>query len=179
MARMGMKGIMGGGAAIGGASERVAKAWQEALARHGRETQLGGDLIMGLTIHIADSEEQAIKEATPYYEEWVKMFAPLGFVRGLNEDQIAAAADPKRARSGNLPTMKDQITAGSWLVGPPEHLVETLLDIQDRWPGLTEVNVGHPVGTPKRVVLEQLERFATEVMPAFLKRSQAAPVAAG
>ena len=45
MAKMGMKGIMGGGAAIGGASERVAKAWQETLARHGRETELGGDLI--------------------------------------------------------------------------------------------------------------------------------------
>ena len=179
MARMGMKGIMGGGAAIGGASERVAKAWQETLARHGRETQLGGDLIMGLTIHIADSEEAAIREATPYYEEWVKMFAPLGFVRGLNEDQIAAAADPKRARSGNLPTMQDQIKAGSWLVGPPEHMVETLLDIQQRWPGLTEVNVGHPVGTPKKVVLEQLDRFASEVMPAFLKRSSAAPVAVG
>lgn len=184
MARMGMKGIMGGGAAIGGASERVAKAWQETLARDGRETQLGGDLIMGLTIQIADSEDAAIREATPYYEEWVKMFAPLGFVRGLNEDQIAAAADPKKARSGNLPTMKDQIKAGSWLVGTPEHMVETLLDIQDRWPGLTEVNVGHPVGTPKSVVLEQLDRFATEVMPAFLKRtaekqSSAAPVAVG
>jgi alkanesulfonate monooxygenase SsuD/methylene tetrahydromethanopterin reductase-like flavin-dependent oxidoreductase (luciferase family) len=179
MARMGLKGIMGGGAAIGGASERVAKAWQETLARHGRETELGGDLILGLTIHIADSEEEAIREATPYYEEWVKMFAPLGFVRGLDDDQIAAAADPARARSGNLPTMRDQIKAGSWLVGPPEHLVETLLDIQDRWPGLTEVNVGHPVGTPKKVVLEQLERFAAEVMPAFNRQASAAPVAAG
>jgi len=179
MARMGMKGIMGGGAAIGGASERVARAWQETLARHGRETQLGGDLIMGLTIQIADSEEEAIREATPYYEEWVKMFAPLGFVRGLNEDQIAAAADPKKARSGNLPTMKDQIKAGSWLVGTPEHMVETLLDIQDRWPGLVEVNVGHPVGTPKAVVLEQLDRFATEVMPAFLKRSSEKQASAG
>jgi hypothetical protein len=134
---------------------------------------------MGLTIHIADSERAAIREATPYYEEWVKMFAPLGFVRGLNADQIAAAADPKKARSGNLPTMQDQIKAGSWLVGPPEHMVETLLDIQDRWPGLTEVNVGHPVGTPKKVVLEQLDRFATEVMPAFLKRSAERKAGAG
>jgi hypothetical protein len=75
--------------------------------------------------------------------------------------------------------MKDQIKAGSWLVGPPEHMVETLLDIQDRWPGMTEINVGHPVGTPKQVVLEQLDRFATEVMPAFLKRSSAKPVAVG
>lgn len=167
MARMGMKGIMGGGAAIGGASERVAKIWQESLARHGRETPFGGDLILGLTVHIADSEAAAIKEATPYYEEWVKMFAPLGFVRGLNAEQIAAAADPVQARSGNLPTMQDQIAAGSWLVGSPEHLIATIKDIQERWPGLTEVNIGHPVGMPKAIVVEQLERFAAEVMPAF------------
>jgi len=179
MARMGMKGIMGGGAAIGGASERVARAWRETLARHGRETELGGDLIMGLTVHVADSQEQGIREMTPYYEEWVKMFAPLGFVRGLNEDQIAAAADPKKARSGNLPTMQDQIKAGSWLVGPPEYIVETLQDIQHRWPGLTEVNIGHPVGTPKSVILENLERFAAEVMPAFTRETSQTPVAVG
>jgi len=179
MARMGMKGIMGGGAAIGGASERVAHSWREALARHGRETELGGDLILGLTVHIADSEAEGIKEATPYYEEWVKMFAPLGFVRGLNDDQIAAAADPSRARTGNLPTMRDQISAGSWIVGTPEHVTATIQDIQARWPGLTEVNVGHPVGTPKKVVVEQLERFAAEVMPAFTKQGSPTPVAAG
>jgi len=179
MARMGMKGIMGGGAAIGGASERVAKAWQESLARHDRETQLGGDLILGLTVHIADSEAAAIKEATPYYEEWVKMFAPLGFVRGLNAEQIAAAADPAKARTGNLPTMRDQIDAGSWLVGSPEHIIATIQDIQARWPGLTEVNIGHPVGMPKAMVVEQLERFGAEVMPAFTVQERAAPVAAG
>jgi alkanesulfonate monooxygenase SsuD/methylene tetrahydromethanopterin reductase-like flavin-dependent oxidoreductase (luciferase family) len=179
MARMGMKGIMGGGAAIGGHSERVAQAWREALARHGRETELGGDLILGLTVHIADSEAEGIREATPYYEEWVKMFAPLGFVRGLNEDQIAAAADPKRARSGGLPTVQDQIKAGAWLVGTPEHVRDTILEIQDRWPGLTEINIGHPVGTPKQVILDQLGRFAAEVMPSILKSSSGSPVAAG
>ena len=174
-----MKGIMGGGAAIGGASERVARAWQEKLAQHGRETELGGDLILGLTVQIADSEAEGIREATPYYEEWVKMFAPLGFVRGLNEDQIAAAADPKRARSGGLPTVQDQIKAGSWLVGTPEHVRDTILEIQDRWPGLTEINIGHPVGTPKQVILDQLGRFASEVMPSILKSSSGSPVAAG
>ena len=62
---------------------------------------------------------------------------------------------------------------------PPEYIVETLLDIQHRWPGLTEVNIGHPVGTPKQVVLDNLERFAAEVMPAFQRRSSQTPVAAG
>jgi len=167
MAKMGMKGIMGGGAAIGGASERVANAWQETLARHGRETQLGGDLILGLTIHIADSEEQAIREATPFFEENLKMFAPLGFVRGLSDEQIAAAGDPARARSAGLPTLREAVAAGAWICGPAERIVERLKELEVRYPGLEAVNVGQPVGTPEAVILEQLDRFASEVMPAF------------
>ena len=48
--------------------------------------------------------------------------------------------------------------------------------LQERYPGLEEMNVGQPVGTPQQVILEQLERFAAEVMPAF-KSDVAVPVA--
>jgi len=41
------------------------------------------------------------------------------------------------------------------------------------------VNIGHPVGMPKAMVVEQLERFGAEVMPAFTVQERAAPVAAG
>jgi hypothetical protein len=37
----------------------------------------------------------------------------------------------------------------------------------DKYPGLEVVNVGQPVGTPRAVILEQLERFSAQVMPAF------------
>jgi len=167
MARHGMKGIIGGGAAAGGASGKVIAAWRETLARHGRETELGADLLIGFSVYIADSEEQAIREATPYFEENLKMFAPLGFVAGLTDEQIAAAADPTRARSAGLPTLRDAVKAGSWLVGPPERIVEQLMDVQARYPGLEAINVGQPIGTPQRVILEQLDRFAEQVMPSF------------
>ena len=39
-----LKGFIGGGAASGGASDEVVKRWQETLAKHGKETELGGDL---------------------------------------------------------------------------------------------------------------------------------------
>src|SRR6059058_3925638 len=61
MARHGMKGLIGGGAAAGGANERAIMAWQAALARRGRETALGGELCVGFNFHIADTEEQAIR----------------------------------------------------------------------------------------------------------------------
>lgn len=166
MARHRIKGMIGGGAAAGGAADGLVRAWRETLARHGRETALGGDLIVGFSFYIADSEAQAIKEATPIFEENLKMFAPLGFVRGLSNDQIAAVADPSRARQANLPTLEQAVQAGSWLVGPPELIAERLMEIQARFPGLEEINVGQPVGAPQRVILEQLERFASDVMPA-------------
>jgi alkanesulfonate monooxygenase SsuD/methylene tetrahydromethanopterin reductase-like flavin-dependent oxidoreductase (luciferase family) len=167
MAVHGIKGIIGGGAAPGGANEKVVRAFREARARAGRETELGGDLCIGFSFHIADSVEEGIREATPFFEENIKMFAPLGFVPGLSPEQIAAVADPARARQANLPTLRHAVKAGTWLIGPPEQIAEQLMEIQDKYPGLEVVNVGQPVGTPQAVILEQLERFAAEVMPAF------------
>ena len=174
MAKHGIKGIIGGGAAAGGATAKVMEAWQDALRRVGRETELGADLIVGFTYHVAETEEKAIEEARPFFEENMKMFAPLGFVRGLTDGQIEAIADPKRARSANLPTLEQAIEAGSWLCGPPELIIEKLQDVQDRYPGLEEVNVGSVIGTPQSVILEQLEIFAREVMPAFQSQDRAA-----
>src|SRR5881397_3829666 len=167
MAKHGIKGLIGGGAASGGASDKVVHAFREARARAGRETELGGDLCIGYSFHIADSVEQGIKEATPFFEENIKMFAPLGFVPGLTPEQIDAVADPKRARQARLPTLRNAIKAGTWLIGPPELITEQLMEIQHKYPGLEVVNVGQPVGTPQAVILEQLERFSAQVMPAF------------
>jgi hypothetical protein len=46
-------------------------------------------------------------------------------------------------------------------------IAEQLMEIQHNYPGLEVVNVGQPVGTPEAVILEQLDRFAAQVMPAF------------
>jgi alkanesulfonate monooxygenase SsuD/methylene tetrahydromethanopterin reductase-like flavin-dependent oxidoreductase (luciferase family) len=167
MAKHDIRGIIGGGAAPGGAQERVVNAFHEARARAGREGALGAGLCIGFSFHIADSVEQGIKEATPFFEENIKMFAPLGFVPGLTPEQIEAVADPTRWRQANLPTLRHAIKAGTWLIGPPEEITERLMGLQHKYPGLEVVNVGQPVGTPQAVILEQLERFSAQVMPAF------------
>ncbi len=105
------------------------------------------------------------------------MFAPLGFVRGLSDDQIAALADPKKTRSVGLPTIEQAVESGAWLCGPPELIIEKLADAQKRWPGLESVNMGNAIGTPQSVILEQLEWFAKEVMPAFKGKVEAPAVA--
>ena len=176
MVKHGIKGIIGGGAAVGGASDKVVAAWRDTLIESGREAELGTDLIIGVSVYIAESVEKAIEEARPFYEENMKMFAPLGFVRGLTDHQIEALGDPGRVRGAKLPTLEEAVEAGSWLCGPPELIAERLTALQERYPGLEEMNVGQPVGTPQQAILEQLERFAEEVMPAF-KSDVALPVA--
>ena len=173
MVKHGIKGMIGGGAAAGGATEGVVRTWRETLARSGKETELGGNLIIGFSIHLADTEEQAITEAGRYAEENMKMFGPLGFVRGLTEAQIVALGDPSRARHAGLPTIRDGIRAGSWLCGPPELVAEKLLAVQEHYPGLEQINVGSVIGTPQTVILEQLEWFARDVMPRFQRRASA------
>jgi len=172
MARHGIKGIIGGGAATGGAAQDVVTAWRDTLARHGRDTELGGDLIIGVATYIADTEARAIKEARKSFEENLKMFAPLGFVRGLTDGQIVALGDPTRARAAGLPTIEQGVQTGAWLCGPPERIIERLMELQDKYPGLQEVNVGCTVmSTTQQVIVEQLEWFAQEVMPAFTSQA--------
>jgi len=173
MAKHGIKGIIGGGAATGGASDNVVKMWQETLAKHGRETELGGDLIIGIATFIDDTEEKAINAATKYFEENMKMFAPLGFVRGLSDEQITSLGRGSEARTAGLPTMQDAVKSGAWVVGPPERVTEKIMELQDRYPGLEEINVGASVmSTEQTVILDQLDLFGKEVMPRFKNQGE-------
>jgi hypothetical protein len=109
-----------------------------------------------------------MREAAPFYEENLKMFGPLRLTRGLNEQQIRDISDPARAPFANLPSIQDAVRAGAYLCGPPGRIIEQLMAVGERYPGLRRVTVSQPVGTPQRVILEQLEWFANEVMPAFV-----------
>jgi alkanesulfonate monooxygenase SsuD/methylene tetrahydromethanopterin reductase-like flavin-dependent oxidoreductase (luciferase family) len=177
MAQHGIKGVVGGGSAEGGAMHRVVLAWQEAHARIGRHLELGERLCFGFHFYIADSREQGMREAAKYYEENLKMFGPLRLVRALSDEQIDIMADPKRAPYANLPRIEDAVNSGGFLCGSPEQIVAHLKRLEERYPGLERISVSLSVGVPRAVVLEQLERFATEVMPEF-KRSVAEPALA-
>jgi hypothetical protein len=76
-------------------------------------------------------------------------------------------ADPKKAPSAGLPKIEDAVNKGGVLCGSPDDFIEHLKKLEERYPGLERVMVSLTVGIPKTAVLEQLERFAAEVMPAF------------
>ena len=175
MARNNIKGIIGGGVAEGGAIRDVVMAYQQAQMRAGRELQLGANLSIGYHFYLADTREQAIKEAAKYYEENLKMFGPLRLARSLSDEQIEAMGDPRRAPVAGLPSLDRAVERGGFLCGPPEQIIRQLKVVEAEYPGLERISVGQPAGTPQQVILEQLEWFAQEVMPAFNAAEAAVP----
>jgi hypothetical protein len=96
------------------------------------------------------------------------MFGPLGFVRGLTPEQLAAIGRRGGWAEARIPTLEDAVRAGSWYCGPPEGFIDYLKGLEEKYPGLEYVNVGaSSVGTPEKIILEQLTWFAKEVLPAF------------
>ncbi len=174
MAKHGIKGIVGGGTIGEGTSHEVIQTWQRTLARHGRETRLGEDLILEFNIYLADTVEQAKREAQVLLEENMKVYAPLGMVPELTEEQIRSTADPRQAVAAGLPNIDDAMGRGGWLCGPPELIGEALMEVQEKYPGVEEIHVHNAIlATPMSVELEQLEWFGNEVIPMFKRQAAA------
>ena len=66
-----------------------------------------------------------------------------------------------------MPTLDHYMKLGSWFAGTPEQLIEHLKKLEARYPGMQHINLSTSMGTPKAVMLEQFQRVAEEVMPAF------------
>jgi alkanesulfonate monooxygenase SsuD/methylene tetrahydromethanopterin reductase-like flavin-dependent oxidoreductase (luciferase family) len=167
MAKHGIQGMVGGGSAEGGAMHKVVLGWQEAHAKQGKHIELGERLCFGFHFYVADSREAGIRKAAKYYEENMKMFGELRLVRALTDEQIEIMRDPLRAPGAKLPRIEDAIDAGGFLCGSPQQMIDHLKALEAKYAALDRVSVSLSVGVPESEALEQLERFATEVMPAF------------
>ena len=165
MVKHGIKGVIGGGSAL--LAESSVRAFQEAHARAGIETKLGENLCFGISFHLAPTREQAISEARPFYEEHAKMFGPLGFLGRLTKEQHIALGQRGGVTRAGIPTLEDSCENGAWYCGPPNGFVEFLQKLGEKFPGLEAVNVQSAMGTPEAIMVEQLEWFARDVMPAF------------
>ena len=164
MAKMGIKPLISN-TAEPALRERL-NMYQAAAMAHGRELQLGENVALGFRIFIAETQDKAIQQAKPYFEEAMKFAAPLGLMP-LRPEQVEAVANPSRSRGVDLPTLEDSVSAGTWLCGPPGVIIEHLKKVEDEYPGVERVNVGSVMGMPREVFKDQLARFAKEVMPAF------------
>lgn len=164
MVKHGIKGIVPGGGRV----EEIATKWQEALCRAGRDTELGEDLAVVLQIHLADTQEQAVQEATVWFEEQLKVLAPLGRMPSLTAEQIQATYDAEKAPLAGLPTARDLVRDGGWICGPPEHVCAKLADLQEKLPGLERVTMSAgALAIPPSVLKQDLKWFGQEVLPKF------------
>jgi alkanesulfonate monooxygenase SsuD/methylene tetrahydromethanopterin reductase-like flavin-dependent oxidoreductase (luciferase family) len=178
MAKHGIRGVIGGGSAEGGAVHKSMVEFQAAYKRAGQQLELGERMALGFQFYMADSVEQGMRTAAKYYEENMKMFGELRLVKALSDEQIEIMRDPKRAPEAKLPRIEDAVKAGGFLTGRPADIIESLKKLEERYPGLDRVTVSLSVGVPLSEALEQLERFAKEVMPAFKGAKVAAPAMA-
>lgn len=163
MARHRIKGV------ISATAEELVQRWvgdyQAAARRHGRALELGEDLILGFRMCIDDTVEGAIRRARPYFEEHAKVMAPLGMLRYSEEHARAVAA--RQPQSPTSATLENGVRNRSWLCGPAADIVAYLKEVERRYPGLEHVMIGWAIGTPRDLMVEQLARFAREVIPAF------------
>jgi len=95
MAKMGIKTLISNTPEP--ALRERAEMFQQAAAAYGRELQIGQDVALGYRCFIAETQEKAIQQARPYFEEAMKFAAPLGLMQ-LRPDQIEAVANPGRFR---------------------------------------------------------------------------------
>jgi alkanesulfonate monooxygenase SsuD/methylene tetrahydromethanopterin reductase-like flavin-dependent oxidoreductase (luciferase family) len=163
MAKHGIKGV------ISATAEQFVDRWfhdyQDAARRHGRELALGEDLILGFRMSIDDTVEAAMQRARPYFEEHAKVMGPLGMLRYSEEHVKAVAA--RQAQSPTGATLENGVRNRSWLCGPSKDIVGYLKEVEQRYPGLEHVMIAWALGTPRALMIEQLTRFAHEIMPAF------------
>ena len=165
MVRHGIKGAVGGGAAT--MAEGPIQGYRDAAARAGMDLALGENLTIGIFFYLADTKEQAVREMTPLYEEHVKIFAPLGFVPGISPEGVKAASRRGGWYGNGVPRLEHFIDLGAWFAGTAEELVERLKQLEERYPGMEHINLSTSMGTPTAQMLEQFDRVAKDVMPAF------------
>ena len=165
MVRHGIKGAVGGGAAT--MAEGPIQGYRDAAARAGLDLALGENLTIGIFFYLADTKEQAVREMTPLYEEHVKIFAPLGFVPGISPEGVEAASRRGGWYGDGVPRLEHFMDLGAWFAGTAEELVERLKQLEERYPGMEHINLSTSMGTPTAQMLEQFDRVAKDVMPAF------------
>jgi len=142
----------------------VVRAYQAACARHGRDKQLGADMVWGAGVYLADSEAEAMRRLEPAHDERFKWFAPFGFVRYADEQGRVWGTPGAPAR---VPSLADGVAQKAWFCGPPRQVIDGIKSVADKYPGLENFMVHWAEGLGPEEFKEQLRWFARDVMPAF------------
>ena len=162
IAKKGIKGMT----ALSGEKvvEQFFTTYKDSAAEAGRSVTLGQDMSLGFGFYLADTQREAIEKVRPYHDERYKWFSPFGLVRYVDEEGRMWGSPGAPART---PMVEDGVQQKAWLCGSPEYFIETLKEMEEKYPGLEDVFLQWPEGMPWSEMSDQLEIFSKEVIPVF------------
>ncbi|MCI0870156.1 MAG: LLM class flavin-dependent oxidoreductase [Chloroflexi bacterium] len=165
IAKHGIKGVVG----LTGETlvTQVFAQYREACARYGRNLIPGEDLALELGFYLANSQKEAMDRLRPYHDERYKWFAPFGFVRYADEEGRSWGTPGAPART---PHIEDGVQQKAWICGTPQEFIDFLHELEEKYPGLEHIILHWAEGMPREEFMEQLRKFAAEVMPEFRYR---------
>jgi len=152
--------------------ERMVPWWRRYGAvieeTHGVTLRPGEDRMLQVQLHVADTAEAAIRTARRGHDELTKLLWP-----NIIRRNPALASRPPF-------TLEERMAGKSWIVGTPEQVRDTLLEMQEELGFEALLIFPHLPGMRRPETLEQLGRFWAEVRPALAARVPASqPIAAG
>ena len=125
-------------------------------------------------VGMADAIQELIDQGAPPAADPIVPLGRDGYGYAMrmmqrNTEALAKQIEAIGRRGGiadsGIPTLEDACENGAWYCGPPEGFVDFLSELNSRYPGLEDVNAQSAMGTPEKVMIEQLEWFGKEVMP--------------
>jgi alkanesulfonate monooxygenase SsuD/methylene tetrahydromethanopterin reductase-like flavin-dependent oxidoreductase (luciferase family) len=169
------------------ANQLRAFARMRELAEERGRTVEPDDLIIVVMAYVADTDEQAVREAKPHFENFFSWFhrvtprflVPPGYVS--RKEFLRRASEAALAKSTEA-TWDDMVNIGRIACGSPDTVADTIVAWCEE-AGCSRVNVVLENGDmPEWKTVKNMTMFAEEVMPrikARLARGTAEPVLAG
>jgi alkanesulfonate monooxygenase SsuD/methylene tetrahydromethanopterin reductase-like flavin-dependent oxidoreductase (luciferase family) len=163
-----------------GVREDVIRYYTRQLNQHGHQIT-PGHLVIQADVYVADTKEQAIEQAGPYalyFNRTLfshgniterKLQAESGYVTNASHDYLRPENVPlvsgsrERYRSMTMDGIRQVAQEQPW--GPPDEVAERIISAADH-AGANQVTVSLNRGAmPHAMFMQQIERFAREVLP--------------
>src|SRR5437764_14355290 len=133
---------------------------------HNLKLRRGEDRQAVLNVVLADTHEQALELARPGHDEFWRFLGPYGWSKAYADE------DGRSWAYGRIPTLEESIAQGAWLVGTADEVGEQIAQLQ-RDLGLEYLTLfPHFPGMVREQAIEQMERFARDIMPRLLASAE-------
>lgn len=130
-----------------------------AAAHDDHRLEPGEKRMLVVAVRTEDTYESALASARPGHDEFWKFLGPYGWSRGYMGD------DGKPAKPGLIPTLETSVEQKTILLGSPADVAEGVSFYRDLV-GVENLTIfPHLLGDPYAKADEQMERFASEVLP--------------